>query len=93
MGKQPAAVDLAGVVLNDQGKPAASFKTRLSVKPLSGNVSDDTQRRSGLYLQDAPGSGNLSGQDRDARRTQREIGECNAVDRDPRSFCASVDTQ
>jgi VWFA-related protein len=34
-GKQPAAVDVAGVVLNDQGKPAASFKTRLNVSPLS----------------------------------------------------------
>ena len=33
-GKQPAAVDLAGVVLNDQGKPAGSFKTRLNVAPL-----------------------------------------------------------
>jgi VWFA-related protein len=32
-GKQPAAVDIAGVVLNDQGKPAASFKTRLNVNP------------------------------------------------------------
>ena len=34
-GKQPAAVDLAGVVLNDQGKQAGSFKTRLNVSPLS----------------------------------------------------------
>jgi VWFA-related protein len=34
-GKQPAAIDLAGVVLNDQGKPAGSFKTRLNVNPLS----------------------------------------------------------
>lgn len=34
-GKQPAAVDVAGVVLNDQGKPAASFKTRLNVNPRS----------------------------------------------------------
>lgn len=42
-GKQPAAVDLAGVVLNDQGKPAASFKTRLNVNPLSaGSTSPDT---------------------------------------------------
>lgn len=32
--KEKAAVDLVGVVLNDQGKPAASFKTRLNVAPL-----------------------------------------------------------
>jgi VWFA-related protein len=36
-GKQPAAVDVAGVVLNDQGKPATSFKTRLNVRPLSAD--------------------------------------------------------
>jgi VWFA-related protein len=35
---QAASVDVAGVVLNEQGKPAASFKTRLSVKPLPANV-------------------------------------------------------
>ncbi|HEX3185559.1 MAG TPA: VWA domain-containing protein [Pyrinomonadaceae bacterium] len=34
-GKQPAAIDLAGVVLNDQGKQAGSFKTRLNVNPLT----------------------------------------------------------
>lgn len=34
-GKQPAAIDLAGVVFNDQGKQAGSFKTRLNVNPLS----------------------------------------------------------
>ena len=34
-GKQPAAIDLAGVVLNDQGKQAGSFKTRVNVNPLS----------------------------------------------------------
>ena len=33
--KQPAAIDLAGVVLNDQGKPAGSFKNRLNINPLS----------------------------------------------------------
>lgn len=32
-GQQPAAVDVAGVVLNDQGKQAAGFKTRLNVTP------------------------------------------------------------
>lgn len=34
-GKQPAAIDLAGIVLNDQGKQAGSFKTRINVNPLS----------------------------------------------------------
>ena len=38
-GKQQAAVDIAGVVLNDQGKTAASFKTRLNVSPLSTDPS------------------------------------------------------
>lgn len=37
-GKQAAAIDLAGVVLNDQGKQAGSFKTRLNVNPLSENA-------------------------------------------------------
>lgn len=32
-GKQTASIDVAGVVLNDQGKPAGSFKTRLKVSP------------------------------------------------------------
>jgi VWFA-related protein len=34
-GKQPAAIDLAGIVLNDQGKQAGSFKTRVNVNPLA----------------------------------------------------------
>ena len=37
-GKQPAAIDLAGVVLNDQGKQAGSFKTRLNVNPLTATA-------------------------------------------------------
>jgi hypothetical protein len=37
-GKQPAAIDLAGVVLNDLGKQAGSFKTRLNVSPLSASA-------------------------------------------------------
>ena len=32
--KEKAAVDIAGVVLNDQGKSVASFKTRVNVAPL-----------------------------------------------------------
>jgi VWFA-related protein len=37
-GKQAAAIDLAGVILNDQGKPAGSFKNRLNVNPLPSNA-------------------------------------------------------
>ncbi len=32
-GKQTALVDVAGIVFNDQGKPATSFKTQLTVHP------------------------------------------------------------
>src|ERR1043166_2395619 len=39
--KDVAAVDLAGVVLNDQGKPAASFKRRLSVSHLDAAQQGD----------------------------------------------------
>ena len=37
-GQQPASLRLAGVVLNDKGKIASSFKNQLSVKPLSGQL-------------------------------------------------------
>ena len=40
-GKQPAAIDLAGVVLNDQGKQAGSFKTRLNVNPVTNTAIKD----------------------------------------------------
>ena len=40
-GKQPAAVDLAGLVLNDQGKQAGSFKTRINVNPLTSTAIKD----------------------------------------------------
>ena len=32
-GKQPAAIDLAGVIFDDQGKQAGSFKNRINVNP------------------------------------------------------------
>jgi VWFA-related protein len=35
--KDPAQLSIAGVVLNDQGKPVASFKTGLKVNPSSAN--------------------------------------------------------
>lgn len=37
-GKQPATVDLAGVVLNDKGKIVTSFKNQLNVKPLASDA-------------------------------------------------------
>ena len=39
-GKETAAIDLAGVVLSDQGKTAASFKTRLNVTHLDSQQND-----------------------------------------------------
>jgi VWFA-related protein len=36
-GREPAQLTIAGVVLNDQGKPAANFSTRLKVNPPSPN--------------------------------------------------------
>lgn len=39
--KEAAAIDLAGVVLNDQGKTAATFKTRLNVTHLDSQQQSD----------------------------------------------------
>jgi VWFA-related protein len=41
-GKPTATVDLAGVVVNDRGKPAGSFQTRLNINSLGkdGNLDD-----------------------------------------------------
>lgn len=54
--KETATIDLAGVVLNDQGKPAASFKTRLNVSPSAAAQGDasvvynyKTPLKPGLY--------------------------------------------
>lgn len=55
--KEKAAVDIAGVVLNDQGKSVASFKTRVSVAPLDSARQSDagvvynykTPLKPGLY--------------------------------------------
>ena len=40
--KQPATVRLAGAILNDKGKIAASFQTQLSVKPISSENGDSS---------------------------------------------------
>ncbi len=37
-GRQPVAIDIAGIILNDQGKQAGNFKTRLNVNPLPSNA-------------------------------------------------------
>ncbi|HEX7996978.1 MAG TPA: VWA domain-containing protein [Pyrinomonadaceae bacterium] len=47
-GKQPAAVDLAGVILNEQGKSVNGFKTRLNVNPLS-STPDAPEQGSVIY--------------------------------------------
>lgn len=39
-GKQPATIKLAGVILNDKGKIATSFKNQLNVNPVNGRESD-----------------------------------------------------
>jgi VWFA-related protein len=39
-GKQPASIKLAGVILNDKGKIASSFKNELGVTPLEAGQSD-----------------------------------------------------
>jgi VWFA-related protein len=39
-GKQPATIKLAGVILNDKGKIASSFKNQLNVNPLEAGKSD-----------------------------------------------------
>jgi len=41
-GKQPAQINLAGVILNDRGKIAASFKNQLSVNPVNTGASDSS---------------------------------------------------
>jgi VWFA-related protein len=48
-GKEAATIDLAGVVLNDQGKPATTFKTRLNVTHL-----DSAQDGGVVYTYKAP---------------------------------------
>jgi VWFA-related protein len=40
-GKQIASVDVAGVVVNDRGKPAGSFQTRLEIKSMSNDAANE----------------------------------------------------
>jgi VWFA-related protein len=39
--RQAASIDFGGVILNTDGKPAASFRTHLNVNPLSSNQKDE----------------------------------------------------
>jgi VWFA-related protein len=41
-GKQPATVNLAGVILNDKGKIAGSFQTQLKVEPITSASGDSS---------------------------------------------------
>ena len=41
-GRQPATVKLAGVILNDKGKVAASFQKQLEVKPINSAGADSS---------------------------------------------------
>jgi VWFA-related protein len=41
-GKQPAKIKLAGVVLNDKGKIASSFKNELNINPVNTAASDSS---------------------------------------------------
>jgi VWFA-related protein len=47
-GKPTAAVDLVGVVLNDKGKPAGTFQTRLKISP-TGSDSAEQNHSATIY--------------------------------------------
>jgi VWFA-related protein len=49
-GKQPAQIKLAGVILNDKGKIASSFRNQLEVNPLNGQ----TEASGVIYNQHTP---------------------------------------
>jgi hypothetical protein len=53
-GKTAAAVDVAGLVLNDQGKTAASFKTRLDVNPQPAGAAAGPAQSSVIYNHRTP---------------------------------------
>jgi VWFA-related protein len=42
-GRPTAAVDVVGVVLNDKGKPAATFQTRLKISPTGSNTAEQNK--------------------------------------------------
>jgi VWFA-related protein len=50
-GREPAQLTIAGVVLNDQGKPAASFRTGLKVDP---SFSNDGARNASTIIYNYP---------------------------------------
>jgi VWFA-related protein len=48
-GRQPVAIDIAGIILNDQGKQAGNFKTRLNVNPLPSNAKAEEESAGVIY--------------------------------------------
>jgi hypothetical protein len=54
-GKQAAAIDVVGVIFNDQGKQTANFKTRLNVTPLPAGAAPAAGEQPGvIYNYRAP---------------------------------------
>jgi VWFA-related protein len=45
-GRQPVAIDIAGIILNEQGKQAGNFKTRINVNSLPSNA--NAEERAGV---------------------------------------------
>lgn len=54
-GKQMAAVDVVGVVINDRGKPVGSFQTRLNIKSFSESTQGNSTSIYNNRLPLAPG--------------------------------------
>lgn len=53
-GKQPASVDMVGVVLNDQGKQVSNFSKRLTVAPSAPSASGSGEQPGVIYNHRAP---------------------------------------
>jgi hypothetical protein len=53
-GRQPASVDVVGVVLNEQGKQVATFKTRLNVAPSSASAASGGTQPGVIYNYRSP---------------------------------------
>ena len=53
-GKQPASVDMVGVVLNDQGKQVSNFSKRLTVAPVAATAGAAGEHPGVIYNHKAP---------------------------------------
>ncbi|MBV8858764.1 MAG: VWA domain-containing protein [Acidobacteria bacterium] len=73
-GKQPASVDLVGVVLNDQGKQVSTFSKRLTVAPTAPSATAAAGEQPGVIYNHkaplAPGLYQVKAAARDARGGQ-----------------------